>query len=177
MPDRANFQIAFVNSKCCFGLCQLNVGSPQFFIAPVGHIATQQITACTQRGPVPFRFIFLPFDSGGSLFCFGDGDLEQFRGTGVLLQQSTKFPFHLLGIAFLFLATGCHRDQTVFNLLFKATDNRIILFKTFSTSTQNKNFFCPFRVFTDLHFQPITNLIPVLVEQVCFKLFRTDPNT
>ena len=52
VPDRAQSQIAFVDTKGSLGLGQLHVSTPQFFAAPIGDVATQQITAFAQPGPI-----------------------------------------------------------------------------------------------------------------------------
>ena len=60
VPDGPDAQVAFVNSECCFGFGQLDVGFPKFFVAPVSDVGSQQITAFAQFGPVLPSFDFLP---------------------------------------------------------------------------------------------------------------------
>jgi hypothetical protein len=45
VPDGPHDQVALVESKRFFGFSQLDVSTPKFLSAPVGHIAAQQVTS------------------------------------------------------------------------------------------------------------------------------------
>ena len=53
VPDGSDAQVAFVNSERGLGFGQLDIGLPQFFIAPVGDVGSQQITAFAQLRVYP----------------------------------------------------------------------------------------------------------------------------
>jgi hypothetical protein len=43
VPDRSQLQIRFLDAERGLGLGQLHVGTPEFFWAPVRHVAAQHI--------------------------------------------------------------------------------------------------------------------------------------
>ena len=45
VPDWPHDQVALVESKRFFGFCELDIGAPELFPAPVGHVAAEQITS------------------------------------------------------------------------------------------------------------------------------------
>ena len=68
VPDRAQRQIAFVDAKGSLGLGQLHVRSPEFFSAPIGDVAAQQITAFAQPGPIAPLFSLAPLQACSAAF-------------------------------------------------------------------------------------------------------------
>ena len=45
VPYGPHHQVALVQAKRLFGFGELDVGTPEFFSAPVGHVTAQQITS------------------------------------------------------------------------------------------------------------------------------------
>src|SRR5258708_7059528 len=108
VPDRPDTQISFVNLERGFRLRQLHVRFPKFFVSPVQNIGSQQIATGTQRGPVANVFDLLPLQQRAAVFTLLDLDFKESRGTSVLSQHPTDFPFDFLNIAALILATCRH---------------------------------------------------------------------
>jgi hypothetical protein len=44
VPDGPHDQVALVESKRFLGFRQLDVGTPEFFSAPIDHVSAQQVT-------------------------------------------------------------------------------------------------------------------------------------
>ncbi len=80
MPNRSETEIAFMNPKRGFRFRELNVGSPEFLIGPIGHIGSEQITARAQGGPISGSFAFCPRQACSALSG---------RGTHVETGQAT----------------------------------------------------------------------------------------
>ena len=62
VPDRADSQVALVDSERRFGLGQLDVRLPEVFGRPVGDVGAEQITALVERRPLTPRLVLLPGD-------------------------------------------------------------------------------------------------------------------
>ena len=77
MPDGADAQVAFVNSERGLRFGQLDVGLPQFFVAPVSDVGSQQITAFAQLGPILPGFDFLPDQFGAAVVALANIHVEQ----------------------------------------------------------------------------------------------------
>src|ERR1019366_1541204 len=92
VPDGPHDQIALVETKRFFGFCELDIGAPELFSAPVGHVATEQITSLAQLHPIAALIAFAPAQMSPTLRVGFHIHLEQACGPAVLPQQ----PAHLL---------------------------------------------------------------------------------
>ena len=82
-------QVALVDAEGRLGLGQLDVGLPQFLVAPVGDVAAEQVAAFAQGRPVAPRLDLLPHASVARPSAVAlDLDLEQAGRAAVLAQQS-----------------------------------------------------------------------------------------
>src|ERR1035437_2614369 len=87
MPDGPHDQVALVKPKRFFGFCKLDIGTPELFSAPVGHVAAEQITSLAQLHPIAALIAFAPAQMSPALRIGFHIHLEQARGPAVLSQQ------------------------------------------------------------------------------------------
>ena len=92
VPYGPHRQVALVQAKRLFGFGQLDVSTPEFFSAPVGHVAAQQITSLAQLHPNAPIAAFGPAQLRPALRVSLYVHLEQACGAAVVPQKSA----HLL---------------------------------------------------------------------------------
>src|SRR5208283_4705143 len=84
VPDRSQLQIRLLDAERGLGLRQLHVGTPEFFRAPVRHVAAQHITTLAEACPLLPAIDSFPLTLRKAI-CIGiDLDLKRSRCPRVL---------------------------------------------------------------------------------------------
>src|SRR5512135_2613327 len=89
MPDGPDAQIGFMNPKGCLGFAQLHVGTPQLFVAPLGDVTAQNVSAFNEIVPLLPLGTAQPgeFDLGWDTGIFAERNQVAPCGPRVLPQQ------------------------------------------------------------------------------------------
>ena len=87
VPDRADSQIALVDSERGLGFGQLDVCLPKVFGRPVRYVRSQKITSFVERCPFAPCVVFFPRDDRAATDVFDANPDYSFTGEFLGLQE------------------------------------------------------------------------------------------
>src|SRR4051812_4801395 len=93
MPDRTQLQGIFLHAKCCLRLGQLDVGTPQFFGAPVGHVAAENVAAVAGARLLPGVVTTMPLQPRGAVGRGAHANVIKTRRALIALEQTADATF------------------------------------------------------------------------------------
>jgi hypothetical protein len=170
VPDRADLQIALLDPEGGLRLAELDVGAPQLFRAPIGHVGAQDVGALGELRPLAPLLLEAPAEPQArrTLGVLPDLDPEGAGGAPVALQHPADLPLHLGEVG------GLARllEPTAERLQSEALVHRLLLGLAIHGAAEQKRLLA-IGSRTDLHLEAVAHVLPAVpVHQLALPLLQ-----
>jgi len=172
MPDGSDGEILLVDAKGFLCVCEMDLGTPEFFGRPVLDVAAQEIASLAQPRPCSPCVVAVPFDAGVAIFVGRYGDLEPLCHSTVGLSKTTDTLLDLSHVALAFFALRDELLECCLHAFLETVVDRPFLLPAFFAPAENEHLVLLVGRGDDLGLDSRVNRVPVFFEQCRLERFQ-----